>query len=237
MYWILNLIIYQSVEKHLQLFEIKREKIGQIVYTIYDIRYLTKSKIVRIEEDVSRKILVEGSTLLSETQRPVLVLSDFTLYSWRVWFFFFFTIIYVRVYLAVLLAGYLFEYLWGMNIFCGICQLYRFMIPSPPQPPSPSSTVRKVCHLRPFLPRFSANTSTTPTSGRVEHRFAFVCRIGERNTDDWLTIVVNRWLLRLRLGCDSPLESKTRATRPFESVFSEITVPMRCPFVKNNPRD
>lgn len=54
----------------MQLFEIKREKIGQIVYTIYDIRYLTKSKIVRIEEDVSRKILVEGSTLLSEPKDP-----------------------------------------------------------------------------------------------------------------------------------------------------------------------
>lgn len=73
----------------MQLFEIKREKIGQIVYTIYDIRYLTKSKIVRIEEDVSRKILVEGSTLLSETQRPVLVLSDFTLYKVGVYDFFF----------------------------------------------------------------------------------------------------------------------------------------------------
>lgn len=168
----------------MQLFEIKREKIGQIVYTIYDIRYLTKSKIVRIEEDVSRKILVEGSTLLSEPKDPSSSYPILHYTKLACMIFFFFTIIYVRVYLAVLLAGYLFEYLWGMNIFCGICQLYRFMIPSPPQPPSPSSTVRKVCHLRPFLPRFSANTSTTPTSGRVEHRFAFVCRIGERNTDD-----------------------------------------------------
>lgn len=63
---------------------------------------------------------------------------------------------------AALLASYLLEHLWSMNIFRGTCQLYRFMIP-----PFFHPWLWSACYLRRVFFEYTHKRIRTSIASRV----------------------------------------------------------------------